>query len=120
MKAIIREHPLNYSDEDMYDIVEETMEAASIMTSLYEKCFYCYALKNEFGFTNEQLQHLEDVMQKYLVEDVVDNILDNYPMEDAKKHKDDIYYKTYNYLTNEYNLNLTSIYDDENEEEKEE
>ena len=62
MKAIQRNFPLEYSEEDMYNAVMETMELTTISTTLMYKCIIYNVLKEKFSFTNEQLNKLnEDV-----------------------------------------------------------
>lgn len=60
MKAIQRNFPLEYSEEDMYNAVMETMELTTISTTLMYKSMIYKILKEDFSFTNEQLIIVND------------------------------------------------------------
>ena len=109
MKAVIREHPFDYTDEDMYDAVIEAMDATALLVMMYDKAFYSYILKNHFNFTNEQLQEVENYYDTYMQNEEINKAISK--SEVARKFKEDTLEKIRVYLDNEFSLRLTSLFE---------
>lgn len=109
MKAVIREHPFDYTDEDMYDAVIEAMDATALLVMMYDKAFYSYILKNHFNFTNEQLQEVENYYDTYMQNEEINKAISK--SEVARKFKEDTLEKIRVYLDNEFSLKLTSLFE---------
>lgn len=109
MKAVIREHPFDYTDEDMYDAVTEVMDATSMLVMMYDKAFYSYILKHNFNFTNEQIQEVEDYFDKYMQNEEVNEAINK--SKCSKKYRGDLLEKIRVYLDTEYNLKLNSLFE---------
>ena len=109
MKAIVREHPFDYTDEDVYDMVTDIMDATSLLVMMYDKAFYSYILKNHFNFTNEQIQEVEDHFDTYMQNEKINEEIEGTKIK--RKFKDDTLEKIRVYLDSEFNLKLNSLFE---------